>query len=41
MKKATQIRPEHVERNEREMYKKKARNEALKKKILASLFEEP
>lgn len=40
LKKATQIRPEHVERNEITMYKQKGRNEALKRKILQSLFEE-
>lgn len=41
LKKATQIRPEHVERNEVAMFKMKAKNEALKRKILPSLYEEP
>lgn len=41
LKKATQIRPEHVERNEVKMFKTKARNETLKKKIFVSLYAEP
>lgn len=41
LKKATQIRPEHVERNEVALFQKKGKNEALKRKILQSLFEEP
>lgn len=40
MKKATQIRPEHIDRNEQEAFRKKARNEAMKRKILQSLYEE-
>lgn len=39
LKKATQIRPEHVERNEQVMFAKKSRNEMMKKKILRSLYE--
>lgn len=39
MKKATQIRPEHVDRNEQEMFRRKARNDAIKRKILCSLYE--
>lgn len=41
LKKATQIRPEHVERNEIGLYKAKGRNETLKRKILQSLYGEP
>lgn len=41
LKKATQIRPEHVERNEIGLFKAKGRNEALKRKILQSLYGEP
>ncbi|XP_055313340.1 protein KRI1 homolog [Sitodiplosis mosellana] len=39
LKKATQIRPEHVERNDQMIFQRKARNEALKRKILSSLYE--
>lgn len=39
LKKATQIRPEHVERNEQMIFEKKSRNDALKRKILKSLYE--
>lgn len=41
LKKATQIRPEHVERNEIGLFKQKGKNEALKRKILQSLYEVP
>lgn len=41
LKKATQIRPEHVEKNEVTMFQMKSKNEALKRKILRSLYEEP
>lgn len=41
LKKATQIRPEHVERNEIGLYKQKGKNEGLKRKILQSLYEVP
>lgn len=40
LKKTTQHRLEHVERYEVVAYNKKAQNEALKKKVLPSLFEE-
>lgn len=40
LKKATQIRPEHVELNEVKTFKNKARNEYLKRKILPSLYGE-
>lgn len=39
LKKATQIRPDHVERNEQSIFQKKSRNEMLKRKILCSLYE--
>lgn len=39
LKKATQIRPEHVERNDQLIFQKKAKNDALKRKILQSLYE--
>lgn len=39
LKKATQIRPDHVERNDQLIFQKKAKNEALKRKILRSLYE--
>lgn len=41
LKKATQIRPEHVERNEIGLFKQKGKNESLKRKILQSLYEVP
>ncbi|KAJ6633672.1 Protein KRI1 like, partial [Pseudolycoriella hygida] len=40
LKKATQIRPEHVELNEVKMFKDKAKREYLKRKILPSLYGE-
>lgn len=40
LKKATQIRPEHVEKNEVKMFQMKARNQYLKQKIFPSLFGE-
>lgn len=40
LKKATQIRPEHVELNEVKTFKNKAKNEYLKRKILPSLYGE-
>lgn len=39
LKKTTQIRPEHVERNDQMIFQKKSRNEALKRKILRSMYE--
>lgn len=41
LKKATQIRPEHVERNEVKMFHTKSKNQMLKRKIFPSLYEEP
>ncbi|CAL7939569.1 unnamed protein product [Xylocopa violacea] len=41
LKKALQYKSEHVELNDVRMYKQKAKNEALKKKILASLYTQP
>lgn len=41
LKKALQYKPEHAELNDVQMYKQKAKNEALKKKILRSLFTDP
>ena len=38
IKKATALRPDHVELNERKIYELKAQNEALKRKILPSLY---
>lgn len=38
LKKAVQYKPEHVELNEVEMYKQKAKNEALKRRTLTSLY---
>ncbi|XP_037038296.1 protein KRI1 homolog [Bradysia coprophila] len=40
LKKATQIRPDHVELNEVKTFKNKAKNEYLKRKILPSLYGE-
>lgn len=39
LKKATQIRPEHVERNDQMIFERKARNDMLKRKILQSIYE--
>lgn len=39
LKKAVQHRPEHVEKYDQVAYEKKAKNEALKKRILPSLYE--
>lgn len=39
MKKVTQIRQDHVERNDQAIFERKARNEAIKRKILQSLYE--
>ncbi|XP_078036651.1 protein KRI1 homolog [Augochlora pura] len=41
LKKALQHKPEHAEVNDVQMYKKKASNEALKRKILTSLYKNP
>lgn len=41
LKKAVQIRPEHVEKNERFMYQRKAANFDLKKKVFTSIYGEP
>lgn len=41
LKKALQYKPEHAELNDVQMYKQKARNEALKKKVLRSLYINP
>ncbi|XP_053996635.1 protein KRI1 homolog [Hylaeus anthracinus] len=38
LKKALQYKPEHAELNDVQMYKQKAKNEALKQKILRSLY---
>uniref|UniRef100_A0A182MWL2 Protein KRI1 homolog n=1 Tax=Anopheles culicifacies TaxID=139723 RepID=A0A182MWL2_9DIPT len=38
VKKAVQLRPKHVELNEIEMYRRKAANENMKRKILPSLY---
>ncbi|XP_052894951.1 protein KRI1 homolog [Anopheles moucheti] len=40
VKKAVQFRPKHVELNEIEMYRRKAANEFMKRKILPSLYAE-
>lgn len=41
VKKLTRRRPDHVEKNEVKIYKKKAHDEYLKKKMLPSLFIDP
>lgn len=41
LKKAVQIRPEHVEKNERFMYQRKSANFDLKKKVFRSIYGEP
>ncbi|XP_076238119.1 protein KRI1 homolog [Calliopsis andreniformis] len=41
LKKALQYKPEHAELNDVRMYKQKARNEALKKNVLRSLYSNP
>lgn len=41
VKKICKRRPEHVEKNEVNIYKKKAQDESLKKTILKSLYSEP
>ncbi|XP_076620763.1 protein KRI1 homolog [Colletes latitarsis] len=41
LKKALQYKPEHAELNDVQMYKQKAKNEALKMKILRSLYTNP
>ncbi|XP_029041341.1 protein KRI1 homolog [Osmia bicornis bicornis] len=41
LKKALQHKPDHAELNDVRMYKEKARNEALKKKVLRSLYTNP
>nr|CAH7761243.1 unnamed protein product [Callosobruchus chinensis] len=41
LKKAVQIRPDHIEKYDQIAYKKKAQNFNLKKKILPSLFADP
>ncbi|EDW73443.1 uncharacterized protein Dwil_GK16643 [Drosophila willistoni] len=38
LKKAVQLRPEHVEKKEQRLYKMKAKNEELKRKIFKSLY---
>ncbi|KAH8270018.1 hypothetical protein KR018_002420 [Drosophila ironensis] len=40
LKKAVQTRPEHVEKKEQRLYKMKAKNEELKRKIFKSLYGE-
>ncbi|OAD52573.1 Protein KRI1 like protein [Eufriesea mexicana] len=40
LKKALQYKSEHVELNDVQMYKQKAKNEILKRKVLASLYKE-
>lgn len=40
LKKAIQIRPDQVEKKEQRMYKLKAKNEDLKRKIFKSLYGE-
>ncbi|BFF96767.1 protein KRI1 homolog [Drosophila madeirensis] len=40
LKKAVQFRPEHVEKKEQRLYKMKAKNEDLKRKIFKSLYGE-
>lgn len=40
LKKAIQIRPEQVEKKEQRLYKLKAKNEDLKRKIFKSLYGE-
>lgn len=39
MKKAIQIRPEEEDLKDRDFFRRKAQNDALKRKILASLYE--
>ncbi|XP_026471244.1 protein KRI1 homolog isoform X2 [Ctenocephalides felis] len=41
LKKAVQIRPDHVEKYDQIAYERKSRNLALKKKALKSLYQEP
>lgn len=41
LKRALQYKPEHVELNEVRIYKQKAANDALKRKILPSLYKNP
>ncbi|KOC60044.1 Protein KRI1 like protein [Habropoda laboriosa] len=41
LKKALQYRPDHVELNDVQMFKRKAQNKALKQKILKSLYTDP
>ncbi|KZC13463.1 PREDICTED: protein KRI1 homolog [Dufourea novaeangliae] len=41
LKKALQYKPEYAELNDVRMYKQKANNEALKKKVLTSLYRSP
>ncbi|KAL0116065.1 hypothetical protein PUN28_011134 [Cardiocondyla obscurior] len=41
LRQALKYKPEHVERNEVQIYKKKAMNETLKQKVLKSLYPEP
>lgn len=38
LKQALKYKPEHVEKNEIRIYKEKSMNEALKRKILKSLY---
>ena len=38
LKKALEYKPEHVELNEKRMFQQKASNEALKRKILKSVY---
>ena len=38
LKKALQYKPEHAELNDIKMYKQKAKNETLKRKIFTSLY---
>ncbi|KAF6207361.1 hypothetical protein GE061_018602 [Apolygus lucorum] len=40
-KKITKLRPDHVEKNEVKIYKQKAKDFALKKKVLASIYGSP
>ncbi|XP_036337731.1 protein KRI1 homolog [Rhagoletis pomonella] len=40
LKKAIQNRPEHIEKKDQRLYKLKAKNEALKRKIFKSLYDE-
>jgi protein KRI1 len=39
LKKAVQNRPEHIELNDVRLYQQRAKNEALKRKIMPSLYE--